>query len=579
MVLVGGNRYDGSRVGTVTNIDPFSGVVQAPIAVARGGAYTFQRYGRSYAVASPQQRAQRAADSYTGKGAYTARRRLWRRRPSRMYGRGMYTGKGGFWGDLWNNRQAIWDASAGLRGLAGNAARASTNPYINAAGQISGMIGTGAYTSNALVNGGQGAAEGVPEFSQGGTGVTISHREYIGDVYGTAAGQTFQNSLYHLNPGMGTTFPWLAQIAQNYDEYTFNQLIFTFRSSIAPIGASASGQVGTIIMATQYNAGEQGFVDKETMMQYDGSMSAKVIDGLLSGVECDPSKMSGSIGKYTRAGPPPAGEDIKTYDLGNFNLAVTNIPAAYDNQSLGELWVSYTVELRKPKFFAGAGLGIARDVFVLPYSGNGYQSASPWAPFNGPYANIVTGSKVLTLGPPNPALLSGQQNNIGCVPFSYTLNGANPGGSLQQGILFPASYAGSLKISVVLTSLVGGVTVQPSTITTVGNVQLIADILSGTWTSAQVTCAPVLSPLTAGTYNTAKQVSGTYRTEIHVRLAIASQGIENYITFSLDSGGPYSVWSQGTIEIEEYNTGFNYKNNGTNDQIMLVNAAGQLVTP
>ena len=256
--------------------------------------------------------------------------------PNYVKGSGMYTGRGGFWGDMWRN-------TAGVRGAVGNWAR-SQGGVVGGLGQISGALGLGDYTTNAIVNNGMGAPEAVPTFSDNtGSTVTISHREYISDVYGTAEGQAFQNSAYPLNPGLEGTFPWLAQIAQNYDEYTIKQLIFTFRSSIAPIGSSGSGQVGTVIMATQYNAGEEPFSDKESMMQYDGSMSSKVIDGLISGVECDPAQMSGSYGKFTRAGPPPPGQDIKTYDLGTFNVAGTNIPAAYENQSLGELWVSYTI--------------------------------------------------------------------------------------------------------------------------------------------------------------------------------------------------------------------------------------------
>jgi len=280
-----------------------------------------------------------------------------------------------------------------------------------------GALGIGDYATNAIVNDGAGAAEAVPSFSpNSGSSVLISHKEYISDIYGTAAGVGFQNSAYPLNPGIESTFPWLAQIAQNYDEYSIKQLIFTFRSSIAPIGASASGQVGTIIMATQYNAGEQPFTDKETMMQYDGAMSAKVIDGLLSGVECDPAQMSGSVGKFTRAGPPPASQDIKTYDLGTFNIAVTNIPLSYENQSLGELWVSYTVELRKPKFFAARGFGIARDFFYNPTS-----ATSAWC--SGATFTIVPATSTtptitkISLSAPPPSLLLGQQNNIGVVPF------------------------------------------------------------------------------------------------------------------------------------------------------------------
>ena len=228
--------------------------------------------------------------------------------------------------------------------------------------------GSGAYSnaqgvvSSDNIDGGMGSD--VPIFSNGPNTITVSHREYVSDVYAPNSAAVFSNQTYSLNPGLVQTFPWLAQVAGNYEEYTFKQLIWTFKSNVTDF-VSSNGQVGTVTMAVQYNANDQPFPTKQDAMEYDGAVSGKVSEkAILCGVECDPAQNSGSAGKYCRPGPVAAGEDIKTFDLGTLNFMVSNTPPQFNNQALGELWVSYTVELRKPKFLATRGLAIQRDVFV-----------------------------------------------------------------------------------------------------------------------------------------------------------------------------------------------------------------------
>lgn len=203
----------------------------------------------------------------------------------------------------------------------------------------------------------------IPTFSVGSNSVTISHKEYVGDIYAPTIAGVFQNRTFPLNPGLGGTFPWLAQTAANYEEYTLKQLIFTYRPSVTDF-VSTNGQVGMLIMATQYNAADPPFASKQDMLEYDLSMDAKVTQHMYHGVECDPKKLSMAVGKYTRVGPPPPGEDVKTYDHGVLNIGVSNCPEQFNNQALGELWVSYTFEFRKPKFFTSRGLAIQRDTFI-----------------------------------------------------------------------------------------------------------------------------------------------------------------------------------------------------------------------
>jgi len=379
----------------------------------RGTPDSITRFGATYSGATPEQ---------------LQARRMWHYR-----GNGLYGGRGGFLGNLWGGVKNLWGKTEGIRALAGTAARSGAlGPQAMAAGHVAGLLGIGDYeappemvVNNDIVNG--GAGQGIPEFAPGPNEVVISHKEYVCDIFGPETAGTFQNQTFGLNPALATTFPWLSQVAANYDEYTFVQMIFTFRSTVTDFVAS-NGQVGSVIMATQYNANDTPFTSKQDAMEYDGAVSGKCSEKILHGVECDPTKLSGSPGKYTRSGPAPPGEDLKTYDAGTLNVSVSNTPSQFSNQALGELWVSYTVQLRKPKFFVTRGQNILRDVWV----GQGPLTGS-------------TDINDIQLG-------VGQQNRIGGMlvnEYIGTGTADEPDYAKQPGFLyyvFPHTFSGTVEV-------------------------------------------------------------------------------------------------------------------------------------
>jgi len=88
--------------------------------------------------------------------------------------------------------------------------------------------GQGEYETNTLIN--NNNPDQIPQFSSANdeTGaITISRKEYVADIYGPPSSTAFQIQSYAVNPGLEQSFPWLSQIAQNYDEYDMIQLIYT----------------------------------------------------------------------------------------------------------------------------------------------------------------------------------------------------------------------------------------------------------------------------------------------------------------------------------------------------------------
>lgn len=205
---------------------------------------------------------------------------------------------------------------------------------------IGAIFGSGDYTLagaapayNVLANGSQ-----IPKFSSSRQTNVVCHREYLGDIAGTT---NFNVLSYPINPGSSTTFPWLSTVAQNYQQYKIHGMIFEFRSLITDF--VTSGSPGVVVMATNYNSDDAAYQTKQEMENAEFAMSVKPTLSLIHGIECADNQTFAPI-KFVRDGSINAGEDAKTYDLGNFMLATQGNPL----QNLGELWVSYCVEFFKP---------------------------------------------------------------------------------------------------------------------------------------------------------------------------------------------------------------------------------------
>ncbi len=477
-------------------------------------------FGTSYGSATPEQRAARAAHRYYGPGAYSAGKN-WRR----------------------------FSQGIGLTGAARSLLHAGTSMATR-------LVGAGAY-GNSLMHGGDAVAE-VPMVSSAAdeTGaVTISRREFVADIYapgelGATSIPAFSNQVYSLNPGLEETFPWLSQIAQNYEEYSFEQLIFHYRSTVTDIGSSTTGQCGTVIMATNYNSAAVEFSDKNAMQAYDGAMSCKSTDSMTHGVECDDSKRAGLDALYVRAGAVPLGQDIKTYDHGLFQMALANLPVAYAGQTVGELWVSYTVKLSKPKFAVARGSAIERDIFV---SNNNETATRPMG---------------TTVG----AMLSGQQNSLGC---QLDLSVDN-----RIRIIFPPAYAGFIEIALLFESSTGmgnGV-INPASSTTAGNVAFVNDIYAGGAGADGADNPSYYSwprAVTGGSFLAGVCI-------LHCRVTPASAGIRNVVDVTTAfTAAP----TQMSVDIREYNAGFSSRALGIgpigarSDAPILIDRQGQQVVP
>lgn len=193
----------------------------------------------------------------------------------------------------------------------------------------------------------------VPAFSNIAGGVCIAHREYIEDIYSST---DFLNRSYNINPAIPQTFPWLSNIAVNFEQYHIRGMIFEFKTGSSDALNSVNTALGYVVMTTEYNSLALPYTNKQQMENSQFCVSTKPSKSVIHPVECAPFQTP-SQPLYTRLanGNYISEGDKRLYDLGNFQLATVGMQQA--NVNLGELWVSYIIDFYKPVL----GSGLAFD--------------------------------------------------------------------------------------------------------------------------------------------------------------------------------------------------------------------------
>nr|WAE43938.1 MAG: capsid protein [Cressdnaviricota sp.] len=210
-------------------------------------------------------------------------------------------------------------------------------------------------------------------------------------------------------------------------------MIFTFVSTSADALNSTNTALGTVIMATNYNSSQAPFASKSQMENNEFTTSAKPSVNVMHMIECDPLLTLQEGKFYVRTGNLVANQDVKTYDLGLFQLATVGSQAI---ATVGELHVSYDIELMKPIDLSIAGVQNQTSHF---YSNTNVSTTNYFGTVQTPYFNtlgITFSSTVITL-----PYQYAQPNNVYLFTFTYSFSAATPA--------FPTiSFANCVQLSV-----------------------------------------------------------------------------------------------------------------------------------
>lgn len=317
------------------------------------------------------------------------------------------------------NRNRLWKERGGLRGAgpaqyvgsalggymgAGFGMSALGSALGGALGHGVGYLtGTGDYTMHNFRSIRNNACT-VPGFNKNNDSATITHREYIQDVIsGTGTPSVFTTTVLAINPGQQTTFPWLASIAANYEEYELQGMVFEYVATSGESVASANTALGTVIMATEYDPTKPAFANKQAMENYSFATSSKPACSFLHAIEC--KKERTPVNRlYVRTGAN-SGTDLRWTDFGNFTIATVGTQAA--GTTLGELWVTYKIKLLKPRLPITLGLGGQEETGHVARTGS--TSAAPLGTTtfasSGALALAITGTTITWFSPPGSTWL------------------------------------------------------------------------------------------------------------------------------------------------------------------------------
>lgn len=166
--------------------------------------------------------------------------------------------------------------------------------------------------------------------------VVVKHREYLADIAGSVA---FGVSSFSLNPGLQSTFTWLAGVARRYESYLFEQLDVCYDTMKS---ASTNGR---IMIAVDFDASDSSPANKQEFMANEGAVDSAVWrEDLLFKCPVHDLRKFG-VERYVRSGTV-SGTDIKTYDVGNLLIATQGCA---DATVVGDIYLEYTILLRTPQ--------------------------------------------------------------------------------------------------------------------------------------------------------------------------------------------------------------------------------------
>ncbi len=283
----------------------------------------------------------------------------------------------------------------------------------------------------------------VISYEKDGSSCRIRHTERIGTVNGSVA---FAATGYAINPGLPSSFPFLSGIANRFESYRFDRLVYKFKTK------TATSAVGDVIQVIDYDASDGAPTNSIQAEAYQGAVSSAPWQ--------DNSNVSSKQNlhklpsRYVRGESVPANTDVKLYDVGNYYICTENQAST---ALVGYLYVEYDVLLMTPQLRA-SDFGIAGGAITGASSMSG---ANPFgtAPAADAQARGISMSaaSVLTVTSPGYYLLTWQVTGTTVTALNAS---AGSGGTLAALTTEMSNAANTVRVvTVSLLATVPNVTV------------------------------------------------------------------------------------------------------------------------
>jgi len=176
----------------------------------------------------------------------------------------------------------------------------------------------------------------APSYKGSKRGVCISHKEFIGNVYGSVG---YTNNTYRIQPGVKRDFPWLANVAGNFEQYRIKRLEYRY------ITRASTSAVGSVLMSFDYDAADEAPVSELIQATYEDTVETNVWRDVI--IRANPNSLhTPEAHKFVRGDFLPPGTDLRLYDCGFLIVGVTGTASA---ELIGKLWVVYEIEFYTPQ--------------------------------------------------------------------------------------------------------------------------------------------------------------------------------------------------------------------------------------
>jgi hypothetical protein len=213
----------------------------------------------------------------------------------------------------------------------------------NVGSAIDKIFGSGDYTvrGNSIMSG------QAPSFSSSENGIRVSHREYVSDMQSSTL---FSNISYQINPGNVKLFPWLSNVAKNFETYDLHGLVMYYKPLSGTAISSTNPAQGAVIFSTNYDVLNPSFVSKQEAEAYQFTTSTVPYNPMVHPVECKPS-LTPLPRKYITDKEDyhllASDDDPRLHYHGAFQAMTFGQQS--NGANLGEMWISYDITLYTPK--------------------------------------------------------------------------------------------------------------------------------------------------------------------------------------------------------------------------------------
>jgi len=241
---------------------------------------------------------------------------------------------------------------------------------------LSKWLGSGDYTvaQNSIVKQSLKGSSSIPAMHSESQSVVIRHKEFLTEVRGSMAFNV--QHTFSINPGNGLTFPWLSAIAANFQEYKIRGMVYHYIPSSGAAVSSTNAALGTVMLQTTYRANDTAPTYKAELLNEYWAAESVPSDSFCHPIECDPKENPFNV-QYIRTGNVPAGDSTLMYDLGKTYVATSG--QQVDNTVLGDLWITYEIELKKPLIISNVtgNIEFSSMTFTSPPTGTNIFPVSP----------------------------------------------------------------------------------------------------------------------------------------------------------------------------------------------------------